>query len=89
LETRSLITLSFLSASSLILRCFSAFNIKRLLTNPPTMKISPAPSDTASITVTAGEAITVDNNTTLTALKPINDTAKTASVALTAFKHFL
>ena len=53
------------------------------------MKRSPAPSDTASITVTAGDAITVDKKTTLTVLKPINDTAKTASVALTACKHFL
>ena len=53
------------------------------------MKRSPAPSDTASITVTAGDAITVDKNTTLTVLKPINDIAKTASVVLTAFKHFL
>jgi len=52
------------------------------------MKRSPAPSDTASITVTAGDAITVDKNTTLTVLNPINDTAKTPSVALTAFKHF-
>ena len=64
-------------------------SIKRLLTNAPTMKRSPAPSDTASITVTAGEAITVDKNMTLTVLKLINDTAKTASVALTAFMHFL
>ena len=53
------------------------------------MKRSPAPSDTASITVTAGDAITVDKNTTLTVLKPINDISKTASVVLTAFKHFL
>ena len=53
------------------------------------MKTSPAPSDTASITVTAGDAITVDKNTTLTVLKPINDIAKTGSVVLTAFKHFL
>jgi len=52
------------------------------------MKRSPAPSDTASITVTAGDAMTVDKNTTLTVLKPINDTAKTPSVALTTFKHF-
>ena len=52
------------------------------------MKRSPAPSDTASITVTAGDAITVDKNTTLTVLRPINDIAKTASVVLTAFKHF-
>ena len=52
------------------------------------MKRSPAPSDTASITVTAGEAITLDKNTTFTVLKPINDTAKTASVALSAFQHF-
>ena len=52
------------------------------------MKRSPVPSDTASITVTAGEAITVDRNMTLTVLKPTNDTAKTPSVALTAFKHF-
>ena len=70
LETRSLITLSFLSASNLILWCFSAFSIKRLLTNHPTMKRSPAPSDMASITVTAGEAIMVDKNMTLTVLKP-------------------
>ena len=69
LETRSLITLSFLSASNLILWCFSAFSIKRLLTNPHTMKRSSAPSDTASITVTAGEEITVDKNTTLIVLK--------------------
>ena len=41
------------------------------------MKRSPAPSDMASITVTAGEAITVDKNTTLKVLKPINYTAKT------------
>jgi len=53
------------------------------------MKRSPAPSDTASITVTAGDAVTVDKNTTLTVLKPIKDTAKTPSVALTAFKQFL
>ena len=39
------------------------------------MKRNPAPSDTASITVTAGDAITVDKNTTLTVLKPMNDTA--------------
>ena len=52
------------------------------------MKRSPAPSDTASITVTAGEAITVDKNMTLTVFKPTNDTAKTPSVALTAFEHF-
>ena len=52
------------------------------------MKRSPAPSDTTSIAVTAGDAITVDKNTTLTVLKPINDTAKTPSVALTACKHF-
>ena len=52
------------------------------------MKRSPAPSDTASITVTAGDVMSVDKYTTLTALKPINDTAKTPSFALTAFKHF-
>ena len=43
------------------------------------MKRSPAPSDTASITVTAGEATTVDKNMTLTVLKPTNDTAKKSS----------
>ena len=48
-----------------------------------------SPSDTASITVTAGDVMSVYKNTTLTALKPINDTAKTPSVALTALKHFL
>ena len=52
------------------------------------MKRSPAPSDTASITVSAGVAIAVDKNMTLTVLKPTNDTAKTASVVLTVFKHF-
>ena len=41
------------------------------------------------ITVTAGDAITVDKNTTLTVLKPTNDTAKTASVALTAYNFYL
>ena len=53
------------------------------------MKRSPAPSDTASIAATAEDATTVDINTTLAVLKPINDTAKTPSVALTAFKHFV
>jgi len=65
-ENRSLIRLSFLSANSLILSCFSALGIRLRLTKRPIIKSKPAPSDTASIAVAAGAATTVDRNTTLT-----------------------
>jgi len=48
------------------------------------VKRSPAASNTASIAVTAGDA-----KKRHLVLQPINDTAKTLEVALTAFKHFL
>jgi len=85
---RSLILLSFFSASILIFSYFSALGDKFLLTKPYFTKISAVPSDTASITVTAGDATTVDRETTLTVLSPVKETAITASGALTAFKHF-
>ena len=85
-ENRSLIRLSFLSANSSILSCFLALGIRLRLTKPPIIKSKPAPSDTASIAVTAGAATTVDRNTTLMVFNPIKETARTPSAALTTFK---